>query len=375
MKNRDRSYDITSIFLQMELELIVLLKNNMKRHQELEEKEDFEYEQWAELKLRDLERFRKNTTYVLDKYEDDIENLIKETLLESYKTSRKAFNNTIGIIEPTIPGITEDLSKLEKIDIELEFFRINDDKLDSLVKTVNTDIDNAILSVQRRMDDVYRQTLFKTQVEFNTGHVTLSEAVDRATKDFLAKGVDSITYKDGKKVNITAYIDMALRTANHRAYLMGEGKKRQEFGISLVVVSAHANACEDCIPWQGKILIDDIYSGGTKEDGPYPLLSEAVKKGLLHPSCRHNLSTYFKGITTLPKVPDLETIEDNYKSEQQQRYIERMIRKYKRLEIGSTNELNQKVNGQKVKDWQRVMREHLKDNPQLRRNYKREKIY
>ena len=102
---------------------------------------------------------------------------------------------------------------------------------------------------------------------------------------------------------------MCLRTASHRATLLGEGKKRDEYGIYLVVISAHANTCPKCEPWQGKIVIDDIFSHPSKDyienyKGKYKLLSEAIDKGLLHPNCRHALITYFEGITRLPKVPD-----------------------------------------------------------------------
>lgn len=222
------------------------------------------------------------------------------------------------------------------------------------------------------MDDVYRQTIFKTQVHFGQGAVSLDKAIDMATKDFLEKGIDAITYKDGKRVNIASYAEMALRTANHRSYLMGEGKKRQEMGLSLVVVSAHATSCELCVPWQGLILIDDVYSGGKKEDGPYQLLSTAMEEGLMHPNCRHNLSTYFPGITTLPKVPDPKKALENYKQEQRQRTLERQIRKYKRLAEGSIGKNIQKEYQNKVKEYQNAMREHLKGNPQLRRAYSRE---
>lgn len=243
------------------------------------------------------------------------------------------------------------------------FFRKNDDKLNALMETVEKDFNNANAAVLRRMDDVYRQTIFKAQVHYNTGNVGLDKAIDMATEDFLAKEIDAIIYSDGKKVNIASYAEMALRTANHRAYLMAEGKKRQEMGLYLVVVSAHATACELCVPWQGKIIID----GGSKEVGDYPLLSEAMEAGLFHPQCRHNLSTYFPGITTLPKVQDMKGVEENYKQEQQQRYIERQIRKYKRLAEGSIDENNKKKYLDKVKEWQKIMREHLKENPQLRR--------
>ena len=371
----NREYDIRSIFLKMELDLIVALKNEMKRDSKLVDENGQEYKSWHELRLRSLESLRKTNKFIIKKYESDIESLIHETLLESYKLSQKNFNEVIQVATEPVIQFPKDLAQWEKVEMELDFFRVNDNKFDALVETIDSDMDNALLSVQRKMDDVYRQTLFKTQVEFNAGHVTLQQAVDNSTKEFLSKGIDSIVYKDGTKVNITSYVDMALRTANHRAYLMGEGKKRREMGLSLVVVSAHATACDLCVPWQGKILIDDVYSGGTKEDGPYPLLSEAIKQGLLHPNCRHNLSTYFEGITTLPTITVTEDVKANYKAEQQQRYIERQIRKYKRLAAGTIEDSKVEFYDNKVKQWQAVMREHLKDNTQLRRNYHREKIY
>lgn len=171
--------------------------------------------------------------------------------------------------------------------IDDTFFRSNDKKFDALMKTVDNDFKKANSAVLRRMDDAYRQTIFKTEIHLSSGAKTLDQAIDMATKDFLEKGMDAITYKGGKKVNISSYAEMDLRTANHRAYLMGEGKKRQELDIPFVVVSAHATSCELCVPWQGLILIDDIYSGGKKEDGEYPWLSEAMKKNFLHPNCRH----------------------------------------------------------------------------------------
>lgn len=71
----------------------------------------------------------------------------------------------------------------------------------------------------------------------------------------------------------------------------------------------------------------------------------------------------------------MEGVEENYKNEQKQRYIERQIRRYKRLAEGSLDEENIKKYNGKVREWQKIMREFLKENPQLRRAYRREKIY
>lgn len=404
-RERDKAYDIRDIYEQMENDLIKNMKRNLERHEEEEIKQGFKFEQWQSAKLRDLERFRRENIEVIGKYSEPIEELIIFTLVETYKQSQDNVNEFIkeiknkyvedvfvrlpGDLEPILQPIEDESTKnmfeqaLENIKTWQEaptprdevFFRMNDDKFNALIEAVDTDFEKANTAVLRRMDDVYRQTIFKAQVHYNTGTVSLDQAIDMATKDFLAKGIDAITYADGKKVNIASYAEMALRTANHRAYLMAEGKKRQEMGLYLVVVSAHATACEYCIPWQGKIIIDDVYGGGSKEVGDYPLLSEAMEANFLHPQCRHNLSTYFPGITTLPKVPDMEGVEENYKREQQQRHIERQIRRYKRLVEGSIDKNNIKKYQDKVKEWQGIMREFLKENPQLRRAYRREKIY
>src|SRR5690606_26147574 len=364
MKNRndrDKAYNIRKIYEQMELDLIKSMKRNLERHKEEELKVGFKFEQWQLAKLRDLERFRKENQEIIGKYDKEIEELISFTLVDTYRKAQDNVNEFIkeiknkyvedvfvrlpGDLEPILPPIESESMKdmveevIENARIWQEapiprdevFFRMNDDKFNALMETIEKDFSDANAAVLRRMDDVYRQTIFRAQVHYNTGTVGLEQAIDMATKDFLDKGIDAITYSDGKKVNIASYAEMALRTANHRAYLMAEGKKRQEMGLYLVVVSAHATACEHCIPWQGLIIIDDVYGGGSKEVGDYPLLSEAMEGGLMHPQCRHNLSTYFPGITTLPKVPDMEGVEENYKREQQQRHIERQIRRYKRL--------------------------------------------
>lgn len=406
-KKKDEAYNIRKIYEQMELDLIASMKRNLSNHEKEESRVGFKFEQWQVAKLRDLEIFRRANKKIIGEYSKEVEELINNTLVDTYKNSYNNVNNTVkkigskyiekvsinlpddvdsalddnvvdeDSVKEAIEKILEDTKIWEQLPVNVEesFFRLNDKKLDALMETVENDFKQANASVLRRMDDIYRQTIFKAQVYYNTGNITLDQAIDMATKDFLGKGIDSITYADGKKVNIASYAEMALRTANHRAYLMGEGKKRQEMGLHLVVVSAHATSCKLCVPWQGLILIDDVYSGGKKEDGPYPLLSEAMEEGLLHPNCRHNLSTYFQGITTMPKVPDNNKALDNYKREQGQRALERAIRKQKRIVQGTIDEDNLKVEKKKLRQLQANMREYLKDNPQLRRAYRREKIY
>ncbi|MCR0367802.1 phage minor capsid protein, partial [[Clostridium] innocuum] len=200
------------------------------------------------------------------------------------------------------------------------------------IKSTKNDFEDVQQAVYRKMDDVYRQTIFKTEFQLSSGAISLGKAIDKATEDFLAKGVNCIAYKDKngeimRYVNIADYAEMALRTASHRATLLGEGSKRDELGVHLVFVSAHANSCKLCLPWQGQILIDDVFSHPSKAyiaryKDKYKHLSDAVKAGLLHPNCRHTLATYFEGVTRLPKPQDPKIALENYNYEQRQRKLE-----------------------------------------------------
>ena len=118
-----------------------------------------------------------------------------------------------------------------------------------------------------------------------------------ATEEFLRKGIDCIEYKDDKRVNIASYVQMALRTAATRSYLQGEAKGRDELGIDTVLVAQYGACSNTCLPWQGRVYIDNVWGSwngeregdrGKSRDGNwYVLLSVAIKNGLFHPNCRH----------------------------------------------------------------------------------------
>lgn len=388
-----KDYDLREIFQMIELQLIASMKRTLAFHKREEQKEGFRWEQWQAAKLRSIQQFRKNNQDIINKYSESIDKAVEDTLTDSFNKGQSRVIKLINKIKSiftkgkkkeavfNFPDNVEPKTTfgkaLNKIinpppPKETSFFGVNEDKLKSLIEATKNDLKTGQAAMLRMSDDIYRQTIFKSHVALQSGSASLYQSVDMATKDFLDKGFNCIRYKDGKRVNIASYAEMALRTASQRATFMGEGKKRDEFGIHTVVVSAHANTCPLCLPWQGKILIDDVYSNGSKADGKYKLVSEAMKAGLFHPNCRHTLITYFPGITQLPKVPDNKETLKNYEAEQKQRYMERQIRKYKRIQTGELDPDNIQKASAKVKEWQNKLRQHLNDNPQLRKDYWRE---
>ena len=336
-KRKPNPYDISRIYSEMELFLLASMARNLRRHKLDELAKGFTWEMWQSIQLQNLQRYRRESRKIVQ---------------ESGKAARLA----------TEELLTRKGGKFAKVE--------------ALIEAVTGDMEKAEHAAFRLANDVYRQTIYRAQIYLDSGTMTLRQAVDMATMDFLNQGINCVLYADGKRVNIASYAEMVLRTASQRATFMADGLKRDQWGVHTIFASAHANACDLCIPWQGKILIDDVFSKGQRpRDGNYPLLSEAIEASLLHPNCRHTLATYFPGITELPKVPDEELARANYEAEQKQRYMERQIRKWKRRAAGSLGEENQAAAQAKVRYWQARIRGHLKENPQLRRDYHREKIF
>ena len=374
MKKEKDPYALRALFAEMELELMASLRRNFINHKMEEQARGFSWEMWQKAKLRNLQEYHKETTSVIYRFRKRISTAIEQVLRNHFSVGvRKAdIKLPQDRANTGLPG--------EAPPQETQFFGMNKKKLDALIKSTKNDFEDAQQAVYRRMDDVYRQTIFKTEFQLSSGAISLGKAIDKATEDFLAKGIDCIVYSNGRHVNIADYAEMALRTASHRATLLGEGSKRDELGVHMVFVSAHANACKLCLPWQGQILIDDVFSHPSKEyiaryKDKYKLLSDAIKAGLLHPNCRHTLATYFEGVTRLPKPQDPEKALENYNNEQKQRQLEREIRKRKRILAGTVEDGDRKEARANLRQAQKNLRDFLEEHPEFKRSQRREKVH
>lgn len=255
-------------------------------------------------------------------------------------------------------------------------FRVNEAKMNALVQEYIGKFNEVQSSILRRTDDIYRQSIFKAQASLATDLYTLDECVDMAVKDFVAAGINSVMYSNGSRHSITDYSEMALRTGNRRATLWGEGAARGELGQYLVLVTQYGGCSDTCLPWQGRVYFDDVYSGGmpSMNTTNQTLLSEAISNGLFHPRCRHSSNTYYEGVTEIPELMDAEEALEVSKLQDEQAKNERYIRAYKRLEHTAQSEKYKNYYGRKVNEWQTKNREFVDSHPQLRRRYKRERL-
>lgn len=235
-----------------------------------------------------------------------------------------------------------------------EFFKVNDRKLNALVKSTTDDLKRAETAVLRMSNDKYRKAIFNAQVYANTGAGTYEKAVDMACKDMLNAGLNCVEYKNGARHTLSDYADMAIKTANKRAYLRGEGEERAKYGLSLVVVNSRQGGCPDCACYIGKIFIDDVYSNGKKSDGDYPLLSTAIANGLFHPRCKDNTSTYYPELDDLDEPlsdDELAELDRQRGLEVQQQHAEKQAERFDRRAKYSLDEDNKKFAQARADEW------------------------
>ena len=344
-------YDVGVAFKRIENEMIDSMMRNIDRHIREQQELGFEWAQWQAEELKSLEEFRKKNQ---KKYGPQFKE-INEKMLEAIELAKErgSSDQEIEILEALRNGHNPGTGATQGV--SGSFFGINDSKMDALLKATESDMQRAEYAVLRRANDQYRRIIFDSQVYANMGAATIEKAVDMATKDFLSHGIDSIQYRNGARHTISDYADMALKTAETRAYLMGQGEKRAQYGEHLVIVNKRAGdfPCPHCVPWVGKILIDDVYSGG-KPDGKHKTVSEAMAAGFLHPRCRDIFTTYFPGISTEPdpvtKTEAKEAAAAEH-HENQQQYAERQADKFGRLAEYSLDPDNKRVYGARAEQW------------------------
>lgn len=355
--------DIAALFDALELDLIKSLHRCLARHQQQEQTEGGKngtprhWQAWQAAKLRDLRRFRRENTAILGKYRDRID-ADTRTLLE----------------EEAAQGGADG------------FFRMSDERMTALLNEMQQANEQSERAALRYMNDVYRKTILRTAAAMQAGGQTLQQATDAATRDFLDQGIACIRYRNGRRVNISTYAEMALRTAGTRAMLMGEAAQRERLGLDTVLASQYGACSPTCLPWQGLVYIDDVFQpyhgprtpGGTygisRNGRQYPLLSVAMQGGLFHPNCRHTLSTWVEGVSTRPRPMDKAKVEAAAQLEAKQRTLERSVRKAKRQAAGLCDPAAAKAARARVRAAQKELRDFVADHGDvLRRNVWRER--
>ena len=375
-------YDIGEAFRSIEHELIASMRKNLVRHRVEESELGYNWAQWQVVQLRELERYRVKNA---DKFGNDFNEInqeLRSAIRDNYNTgATKQERRILQNIRRMQKGTGSNLPNYSgTAAITGEFFKVNDRKLDALVEATTHDMTRAEYAVLRHANDQYRKIIFNAQVYANTGAGTYEKALDMACRDFLNSGINCIQYSNGRMVPIDVYAEMALRTASKRAYLQGEGEMRKKWGIHKVILNKRTNACPKCAPFCGKVIVDDVWSGGTAQEaieGGYLLMSDCIADGLYHPNCQDSHTTYFGDFidSEEEQYPEEEGDEDEpqytadellqpvtdeerqlneelYEAQQRQNHCERQVQRFERLSEFSFDEDNRQRYHARLGEWE-----------------------
>lgn len=257
--------------------------------------------------------------------------------------------------------------------------------IDRLAAAVLDRVTPAYASVLRTTLDHYRTVTARAVPGVLAGSDTRREATQRSLWQYADSGVTGFTDVSGRRWTLSAYSEMAVRTAAARATEDAKHDRLREAGVDLVIVQASADRCPLCRPWAGKILTLDgqgarsITREHATKDGVMVDVQvagsvvEARAAGWNHPQCRCSSAAYLPGVTRIPApIPD----EGNgqYEARQRQRAIERQIRHWKARETASLDDPARTAARTGVRAAQARMRAHLADNPDLLRRSYREQL-
>ena len=187
-------YDIGAAFEAIENELMASMIRNMKRHKVEESDEKMQWSMWQTEMLKSLEKYKYDNKKKYGKQFKDINakisGLIAAANIEGQMEQEKK------ILEAIRKGFP---AKRTAKGGTAEFFKLNDRKLEALIKATTNDMQKAETAVLRMADDQYRKIIYNAQVYANTGAGTYEKAVDMATKDFLKAGLNCLQYANGAR--------------------------------------------------------------------------------------------------------------------------------------------------------------------------------
>ena len=185
----------------------------------------------------------------------------------------------------------------------------------------------------------FENALDRAWLQIASGGFDYNTAIRNTIKDLVRQGVASITYPSGHTDTLEVAVRRVVVTGCNQTAAKAQTALMDELGVELVEVTAHRGARPDHQRWQGGIY---CRHGRTEK---YENFEEATGygtgPGLCGWNCSHSFGPYVEGAPRAYSPALLERYESQtvtyngkgltlYEAGQQQRYIERQIRRWKR---------------------------------------------
>ncbi|MGF7002411.1 hypothetical protein M2149_000787 [Lachnospiraceae bacterium PFB1-21] len=232
----------------------------------------------------------------------------------------------------------------------------------------------------------YVDVLNRTQALFNTGLLTLDEALEQAIKELAKKGIKSTFIDKGDHTwSLERYVQTVLSSTLANTYNELRTSRMAEYGVHTVVVTSHMGARPACSRIQGNV-VDLRMPWQIPEGSEYLSIYDATwgadygtAGGHRGCNCRHSHIPFIPGANTnnQPQYDATENAEVA-KLRTKQRDLERRMVRHKKdrmisAELGNIPEI--KRLDKLIKGTDNRLTELVASNKWLNRDRNREKVY
>ena len=220
-------------------------------------------------------------------------------------------------------------------------------------------------------------------MQISSGAIDPTAAVKSAVKALAKEGVSAVTYPSGHTDSLEVAVRRATITGVNQTCLQLQEARADELGVDLVETTAHAGARPSHAEWQGQIF---SRSGRSRK---YPDFVSSTGygtgAGLGGWNCSHSFRPYVEGMPRAYSKGLLDSYgardyEYNgqkmteYEALQQQREIERNLRRWKRENLAmKAAGLDTTESATKIAKWQSTQKDFIRQTG-LKRQADREQI-
>jgi len=318
---------------------------------------------WVQMKLTAVGHLQTAIEEIIAALQGDASGAIQRAVADAYERGAHAAVAELGALAPTVAAIPPGTQAVDR-----------------LAQALIEDTRPVYVRILRQAVDVYRDVIGRAAAAPLLGAQTRRQAAQTALNEFAGRGVKGFVDSRGRSWDMRSYIEMATRSAVGRAAIQAHTERLGAAGVDLVIVSQAPEECPLCKPWERKVLVRTGAPGAREvrvehatDDGRLVTvqvagsLDEARAAGLQHPNCRHTVSAFLPGLT---RRPEPHPARATYEQSQQQRYLERQIRKWKRLEAAAMTDAARTAARARVRAYQGRVRELVAETGLPRKSHR-----
>ena len=308
------------------------------------EQADMPSAQWKIQMLAQLGALDRKNLWTITQYVKNVPRMLQDTLqagvLSALEDLEPGFRQMVldGILQGTDTPVEDTMARALKAyarqarkSMNMVNTVMRYKARDAAHKAIN---DTAELADKQEFLNVLNKAAGKTV----SGIESRQAAMRQCIKEMTDKGIPAFVDKRGREWSPEAYVNMAIRTTAANTAQQAQFDRMDDYGLNLVEVSSHSGARPKCAKDQGKIFNRSGGGGYTTDlhgrKIRYYAWSESSygePDGILGINCGHQIYPFTPGVSYQTYFPEPE--EENaeaYKKSQQQRELERRVRKSKR---------------------------------------------